>query len=99
MKKIILLLILIISLFTLSGCKTTIVDEFGVKYETKYGFVILNTFHNDKFSHICYDPTTKICYILIFNSTRAAISPNYIINDNGESELAIYGENYFNYKE
>lgn len=94
MKKIILLLIFIISLFIFSGCGRTVIDESGIEHKVLYGFLLINKFHNDNCSYVCYDPTTKICYIIIINNHRAAISPYYVINDNGEPELAIYQKNY-----
>lgn len=95
MKKAILLCIVLISLFMFSGCRAVIIDESGIKHETQYGFVVIKKHDDDGVSEICYDPSTRICYIVLAYNYRAAISPYYIINNNGEPELAVYGVNYF----
>ncbi len=95
MKKILLFCIIVVSLFMFSGCRDVIVDESGIKRETQYGFVVIKKHDDAGASEICYDPSTKICYIVLAYGYRAAISPYYIINNSGEPELAVYGVNYF----
>ena len=93
MKKILLIICLIVCAIILVGC-AKVKDEYGVDRKIEYGLITLNTVSGDGEFEICYDPTTKICYMKITGFYRLAVSPYYIIGEDGKPEIAVYGENY-----
>lgn len=93
MKKILLVISLLILVFILTGC-TTVTDDNGVERKIEYGLVTIDKVSGDDGFEICYDPTTKICYMKIRGYYKLAISPYYIIGNDGKPEIAIYGVNY-----
>lgn len=99
MKKIILILVLIGLVCGLSGCQSKAVDIYGNEKTVTYGFIEIKSAGYGSLEYqgscICYDPKTKICYILVEAPYRAGLSPYYIVNDDGKAEIAIYGTNYF----
>lgn len=99
MKKIILILVLIGLVCVLSGCQSTAVDIYGNEKTVTYGFIEIKSAEYGtlapEWSCICYDPKTKICYIIVEELYKTGLSPYYIVNDDGKAEIAIYGMNYF----
>lgn len=93
MKKILLVISLIVLAFVLTGCMT-VKDDNGIERRVEYGLVTLDTVSGDGHFEICYDPTTKICYMKITGFYRLAVSPYYIIGEDGKPEIAVYGVNY-----
>lgn len=93
MKKLLIFLCLILCLCILSGCQT-VTDEFGNERVIQYGLVELHKVPGDGEFTICYDPTTNICYMKIAGLYRLALSPYYIIGEDGKPEIAVYGVNY-----
>ncbi len=93
MKKLLIFLCLILCLCVLSGCQT-VTDEFGNERAIQYGLVEINKVSGNGDFSICYDPTTKICYMQIYGLYRIALSPYYIIGEDGKPEIAVYGVNY-----
>jgi len=76
-----------------SACgKTT--DENGIERNIEYGLVEVRKISGNGYSVICYDPVTKICYLVVSVPYKYGISPYYIIGENGEPEIAVYGMNY-----
>ena len=93
MKKILLVISLLILVFTLTGCMT-VTDDNGVERNVEYGLVTLSKVSRNGDFEICYDPTTKICYMKLSSIYRLGVSPYYIIGNDGKPEIAIYGVNY-----
>lgn len=93
MKKLLIFLCLILCLCILSGCQT-VTDEFGNERGIRYGLVEINKVSGNGDSIVCYDPTTKICYMQVEGLYRLALSPYYIIGEDGKPEIAVYGVNY-----
>lgn len=93
MKKILLVVSLLVLAFVLTGCMT-VKDDNGIDRKIEYGLVTLDTVSGDGCFDICYDPTTKICYMKITGFYRLAVSPYYIIGEDGKPEIAVYGVNY-----
>lgn len=93
MKKILLVISLLILVFILTGCMT-ITDDSGAERKIEYGLVTIDKVSGDGCFEICYDPTTKICYMKIIGYYRLGVSPYYIIGDDGKPEIAVYGVNY-----
>jgi len=93
MKKIILVLLLVAVMFIVVGCMK-VTDEYGIQRVTTYGFTVLRSVTTDGSHEICYDPETKICYVMITGIYRLALSPYYIIGEDGKPEIAAYGVNY-----
>ena len=96
MKKILLVLLLIATLFVVSGCHSSVIDDEGNVRTLSFGLIEIRSLNNDTSSltYICYDPSTKVCYLLNKMTSKGFISPYYIVNENGEAEIAIYGKNY-----
>lgn len=93
-KKIILCICLVGMLLMLVGCENhTITDEFGRERVTKYGLVVIRSYEDGK-QEICYDLATKVCYLMLWNDYRLALSPYYIMSDDGKPEIAVYGVNF-----
>lgn len=93
-KKIILCICLVGMLLMLVGCENhTITDDFGYERVMKYGLVVIRSYEDGK-QEICYDPATKVCYLKLWNEYRLAISPYYIIGEDGKPEIAVYGVNF-----
>ena len=89
MKKIVLAILCIAVLLLVTAC-----SEHNTKdgKEIYFDFVLIR--HMGDNSHICYDPETNICYVIILNRGYGkAISPYYIIQD-GKPVIAVYGVNY-----
>ncbi len=93
MKKILLVISLLILVFTLTGCMT-VTDDTGVERNIEYGLITIDKVSGNGCFEICYDPTTKICYMKIIGVYRLGVSPYYIIGNDGKPEIAIYGVNY-----
>lgn len=93
MKKILLIISLLILVFILTGC-TTVTDDNGIERKIEYGLITIDEESKNGHFEICYDPTTKICYMKLSSVYRLAISPYYIIGNDGKPEIAIYGVNY-----
>lgn len=99
MKKIIAIFILITIMLMMAGCSTTITDPEGKTRLVKYGFIEITKKHegnlaNSKRSGVYYDPRTSICYLITEELYGCGICPYYIIGENGQPEIAIYGVNY-----
>ena len=94
MKKILLVIILLILVFILTGCMTTVTDDNEVERKVEWGLVTIDKVSGDGDFEICYDPTTKICYMKITGYRQLGVSPYYIIGNDGKPEIAIYGVNY-----
>ena len=95
-KKLAIIVILIATLFIITGCATKTIDEKGVEREIDYGLIVIGKLY-DKMDGDCklaYDPVTKVCYMVINSLYRAGITPYYIIGKDGKPEIAIYGVNY-----
>lgn len=94
-KKIILCICLVGMLLMLVGCaaNSTITDDFGYERVMKYGLVVIRSYEDGK-QEICYDPATKVCYLKLWNEYRLAVSPYYIIGEDGKPEIAVYGVNF-----
>lgn len=93
MKKILLIISLLILACTLTGC-ATVTDENGVERSIQFGLVILDKVSGNGDFEICYDPTTKVCYMKILAGHGICLSPYYIIGNDGKPEIAVYGVNY-----
>ena len=94
MKKIFIFIMLLIIILLLSGCSSKYINENGKEFNLYYGFAVIDDCYNgDNRASLCYDPTTKACYIIIFEMNRLAMSPYYVLNENGVAEVAIYGKN------
>lgn len=76
----------------LTGCKTT--DIYGEERYISNGLIEINRIAGNGHSSIVYDPTTRICYLSIASRYDGGLSPYYILNNEGNPELAIYGVNY-----
>lgn len=95
MKKILCILLCIILCLLVSACEK-ITDENGVERNIEYGLIEVGKVSGNGYSVICYDPATKICYLVVSVPYKYGISPYYIINESGEPEIAVYGVNYIN---
>jgi len=93
MKKILLVTGLLILVFILTGC-TTVTDDNGVERKIEYGLITIDKVSRNGGFEICYDPTTKICYMKLSSVYMLGVSPYYIIGNDGKPEIAIYGVNY-----
>ncbi len=93
MKRILLIVCVILLVITLTGC-ARVTDDYGIERSVSYGLVTIDKVSGDGYFEICYDPTTKICYMKITGYYRLAVSPYYIIGNDGKPEIAIYGVNY-----
>lgn len=93
-RKVSLLIMLFIVATVLSGCVNKTTDYKGVERKVEYGLVEIGAVSGDGQFTVCYDPTTMVCYMKIWSTYRLAISPYYIIGENGEPEIAVYGVNY-----
>lgn len=99
MKKKILAVVLG-SILLLSGCGKTIVNEQGETVRQFGDFIEISKVDykdqsgNCGYQYIVYDRCTKVVYVMISASYRLSMSPYYIINENGEPEIAVFGENY-----
>ena len=91
-KKIAIICLMCLLLVFLTGCSQKIIDEKGDEHELYFGLACVNNLGNG--SKICYDTNTKICYIVIDVVYQAGVSPYYVIGENGEPEIAVYGVNY-----
>lgn len=93
-KKILLVMFCLICLIVLAGCKDTTRDPLtGEERTIDSGLVELKFM--DKTGKICYDPTTNVCYYMVYrNSYSSGLSPYYIIGEDGKPEIAVYGVNY-----
>ncbi len=93
-KKVSLFIILFIVSTFLSGCVNKTTDYKGVERKVEYGLVEIGSVSGDGQFTVCYDPTTMVCYMKIWSTYRLAISPYYIIGEDGQPEIAVYGVNY-----
>lgn len=91
MKKVLLILSLLLIMVLLTGCKTT--DIYGQERHINHGLIEINRIEGNGYSSIVYDSTTRICYLCI-EANLGGLSPYYILDDEGNPELAIYGVNY-----
>ena len=91
MKKICLLVLCVAILFVTTSCSSSHYAKDG--QEIYCGFVLIRDI--DNVSHICYDKSTNICYVIIDTEKVSGfgISPYYII-EHGEPVIAVYGKNY-----
>lgn len=93
-KKIILCICLISMLLMLVGCeKKTITDEFGRERVVEYGLIVIRSYEDGK-QEICCDPVTKVCYLKLYSAHLLALSPYYVIGEDGKPEIAVYGVNF-----
>ena len=93
LKKILLIIMLFVLMIVLVGC-AKVIDSTGKERKIMYGLIEIDTIDGNGSTTICYDPTTMICYMQIDGFHRLALSPYYIIGNDGTPEIAIYGENY-----
>ena len=99
-KRVILISFLIVLTLLLTGCARIVVDENGIEREEVLSYFISiseygkNDLTGLGITHMVYDPETKIVYVIIVEGNRAGISPYYIINKDGQPEIAVYGVNY-----
>ena len=99
-KRVILISFLIVLTLLLTGCARIVVDENGIEREEVLSYFISiseygkNDLTSLGITHMVYDPETKIVYVIIVEGNRAGISPYYIINKDGQPEIAVYGVNY-----
>ena len=98
-KRVILISFLIVLVVLLTGCARKVVDKNGIEREEIFSYFISiseygKDIRNVGRTHMVYDPETKIVYVVIVNGNRAGISPYYIINKDGQPEIAVYGVNY-----
>lgn len=94
MKKAIAIVLLLILLVILTGC-VKVTDSYGITRKINDGLVNVATVSGNGYFEICYDSTTMICYMKIYRPQGIAVSPYYVIGENGEPEIAVYGKNYF----
>lgn len=97
-KKIILVVLLVVLTVTLAGCVSTTIDSKGIKRHVSYGLIEVETLNGGNcingYTIVAYDPRTMICYLKVTDSYRFGISPYYIIGEDGNPEIAVYGVNY-----
>lgn len=94
MKKGVLVLLAVVLVVLLAGCsRETVTDSDGVQRRYSYGLAELSVFSDD--AYVAYDPRTMVCYLVLHDYYRLAVSPYYVVNEWGEPEIAVYGENYF----
>lgn len=92
-KMILLVCILLVAVCLLSGCvKTT--DIYGNERVIEHGLVQIGRIDGDGWTTIVYDPNTMICYMYMNGPYRAALSPYYVLDEDGYPEIAVYGVNY-----
>lgn len=96
-----LLIGLLVSGFVLSctGCSDKVVNDKGEKVQSFGQFIEIKETDFLDNGCICsqyfvYDKTTKIVYVLQNSRYFSGIAPYYVLDENGEPEIAIYGENY-----
>lgn len=90
MKKFIIILIMFVIIILLTGCEK-VENENGEYVNSNFGLIEIENTHQKQ---LLYDPETKIVYMYISSLYRAGISPYYVIGENGEPQVAIYGVNY-----
>ena len=97
MKKGVLALLAVVLVVLLAGCsRETVTDSDGVQRPYEYGLAELEVISDDASgAYVAYDPRTMVCYLVLHGIKRLAISPYYVVNEWGEPEIAVYGENYF----
>ena len=99
-KRVILISFLVVLAIQLTGCARMVVDENGIEREEVSSYFISineygeNGLRSSGATSMVYDPETKIVYVIIIEGNRAGISPYYVINKDGQPEIAIYGVNY-----
>ena len=92
-KMILLVCLLLAAVMLLSGCvKTT--DIYGNERVIEHGLVHIGMIDGDGWTTIAYDPNTMICYMYIGEPYKAALSPYYVLDEDGYPEIAVYGVNY-----
>lgn len=92
-KMILLVCLLLVAVMLLSGCvKTT--DIYGNERVIEHGLVHIGSIEGDGRTTIVYDPNTMICYMYISGPYKAALSPYYVLDEDGYPEIAVYGVNY-----
>lgn len=91
-KRILVIILLMITLICLTGCKTT--DIYGNERSIEYGLIEINRISGNGHVKVVYDPNTCICYLVETGPYEYGISPYYIIGKDGKPEIAIYGVNY-----
>ena len=91
MKKVVLAILCIAILLFVTACSSRHYTKDGT--EIYCDFVLVRNISDH--SHICYDPETNICYIIVYNEQYhgVAISPYYVIK-HGDPVIAVYGKNY-----
>lgn len=94
MKKYCVFLLCVILCLLVSACSMKTTDENGIERNIEHGLVEVGKVSGNGYSVICYDPATKICYLVVSVPYKYGISPYYIINESGEPEIAVYGVNY-----
>lgn len=97
MKKILVLILIFLFVFALTGCATRkIALDNGQTVETIANFYIIKELHPRGFGthpvRLCYDPDTKVMYYVIGGESSYAfgVSPYYL----SSGEIGIYGVNY-----
>lgn len=86
MKKVLIALMLAAALFTMTGCRSTIMDEKGTKRQLFFGrFISIeetkDAVLNSETTYLCYDKTTHIMYYILLSRNRAGISPCWIYDE------------------
>ena len=92
MKRALLLILCIVILLLATACSTQHYNNIDGN-EMYFGLVLIR--HRDENVHICYDPSTNVCYMVVYNEkTRGrSICPYYIL-ENNKAVVAVYGVNY-----
>ena len=92
MRRVIAAILLIASLFLLSSCNGSIYDDYTGQERTLLyeRFAVIEEYGHTK---LVYDKDTYVVYYLIYDSSRAMLSPFYY-NKFGSAEIAIYGTNF-----
>lgn len=88
MKKIMLVILCIAVLLLVTACSQHYIKDGKELY---CDFILIRDIGDN--SHICYDPETNVCYVIIWHKDHngLAISPYYIIK-HGDPVIAVYGK-------
>lgn len=96
-KRILIAAFLVIVVIAAAGCGKTVTDEYGVEHKMMGGFVKIREVGEREFNEyasvVCYDPATKVCYV-VTEGHGLGVSPYYVIGADGTPEIAVYGVNY-----
>lgn len=99
-KKIIIFILICALTIVLCGCHHYVTKTYPEGVESKFGeyFIKIKEITsgniNDENVYFIYDKNTKIIYLYTCGGYHATMCPYYIINENNEPTIAIYGVNY-----